>query len=150
MAGPSYKATIHYAGDEFFIGLPPSGNAVTIDTKGERKSAPSPLELLLVSVAACTAADVISILLKKRQDIVDYNVEVTGDRVEDHPRKFTKFHIHHIVHGRSVSERPSPTRSSCRIRRIAQSPRPCDRARRSRPVTRLLKWPQASRPVQDL
>jgi putative redox protein len=105
MAGPSYKATIHYAGDEFFIGLPPSGNAVTIDTKGERKSAPSPLELLLVSVAACTAADVISILLKKRQDIVDYNVEVTGDRVEDHPRKFTKFHIHHIVHGRSVSEK---------------------------------------------
>jgi putative redox protein len=105
MSANLYKATVHYAGDEFFIGVPPSGNAVTIDSKGERKAAPSPLELLLVSVAACTAADVISILLKKRQDVRDYNVEVTGERVEDHPRKFIKFHVHHIVHGRSVSEK---------------------------------------------
>ena len=80
MAANPYKATVHYAGDEFFIGIPPSGNAQTIDAKGDRKAAPSPLELLLVSVAACTAADVISILLKKRQDVRDYNVEVTGER----------------------------------------------------------------------
>src|SRR5215211_2824087 len=53
----------------------------------------------------CTAGDVISILLKKRQDVTDYNVEVVGERVEDHPRKFIKFHVHHIVHGRSVSEK---------------------------------------------
>ena len=104
MAGNSYKATVHYAGDEFFIGVPPSGHAQTIDTKGERRAAPTPVEMLLVSVAACTAADVISILLKKRQDVTDYKVEVTGERVEDHPRKFTAFRIHHIVHGRNVSE----------------------------------------------
>lgn len=61
--------------------------------------------MLLVSVAACTAADVISILLKKRQDVVDYNVEVTGTRAEEHPRKFVTFHVHHIVHGRGVSEK---------------------------------------------
>ena len=105
MASNIYKATVHYAGDEFFIGLPPSGNAQVIDVKGERRAGPSPLELLLVSVAACTAADVISILLKKRQDVTDYKVEVTGDRVDEHPRKFIKFHVHHIVQGRSVSEK---------------------------------------------
>src|SRR5215207_11400292 len=105
MSGNSYKATVHYAGDEFFIGTSPSGHAQTVDSKGERRAAPSPLELLLVSVAACTAADVISILHKKRQDVTDYNVEVTGERVEEHPRKFIKFHVHHIVHGRSVSEK---------------------------------------------
>ena len=105
MAGNVYKATVHYAGDDFFIGIPPSGHALTIDSKGERKAAPSPLELLLVSVAACTAADVISILHKKRQDVTEYNVEVAGERVEDHPRKFEKFHVHHIVHGRSISEK---------------------------------------------
>ena len=104
MAGNSYKATVHYAGDEFFIGIPPSGHAQTIDTKGERRAAPTPVEMLLVSVAACTAADVISIMLKKRQDVTDYRVEITGERVEEHPRKFTAFHIHHIVHGRNVSE----------------------------------------------
>src|SRR5215210_3180131 len=105
MAANIYKATVKYAGDEFFIGTPPSGNAQVIDVKGERRAGPSPLELLLVSVAACTAADVISILLKKRQDVTDYDVEITGERKEDHPRAFTKFHIHHIVQGRTVSEK---------------------------------------------
>ena len=88
-----------------FIGTPPSGHAQLIDTKGDRHAAPTPMEMLLVSVAACTAADVISILTKKRQDVTAYDVEVTGDRKEDHPRAFTKFHINHIVHGRDVSEK---------------------------------------------
>ena len=105
MAGGTYKATVHYAGDEFFIGTTPSGHAQAIDVKADRRAAPSPVEMLLVSVAGCTAADVISILLKKRQDVTSYNVEVVGERVDEHPRKFVKFHIHHIVHGRRVSEK---------------------------------------------
>jgi putative redox protein len=105
MATSSYKATVHYAGDEFFIGTTPNGVSQAIDVKGDRTSAPSPLEMLLISVAACTAADVISILLKKRQDVRIYDVEVTGQRVEEHPRKFVKFHIHHIVQGRAVLEK---------------------------------------------
>lgn len=105
MSGNTYKATVKYAGDEFFIGTPPSGHAQVIDTKGDRRAAPTPVEMLLVAVAACTAADVISILHKKRQDVTDYNVEIEGTRAEDHPRKFIKFHINHIVHGRNVSEK---------------------------------------------
>ena len=105
MSGYTYKATVRYAGDDFFIGTPPSGHAQTIDVKGDRKSAASPIEMLLLSVAACTAADVISILEKKRQDVTDYDVEISGQRSDDHPRKFIKFHIHHIVRGRSVSEK---------------------------------------------
>ena len=104
MANDVYKAVIQYAGDEFFIGTTPSGHAQAIDTKGDRKSAPSPLEMLLVSVAACTAADVVSILEKKRQDVTDYKVEIAGTRREEYPRFFTKFHIHHIVYGHDVSE----------------------------------------------
>lgn len=105
MAEGEYKATVRYAGDELFIGTTPSGNSVAIDVKGDRKSAPSPLEMLLVSVAACTAADVASIMEKKRQDMREYLVQVTGTRVDDYPRKFTAFHVHHIVHGRSISEK---------------------------------------------
>lgn len=103
MAENNYKATIQYGGDEFFIATTPSQHSLTIDTKGERKSAPSPLELLLVSVAACTAADVVSILEKKRQKVTDYKVEINGTRREDFPRAFTAFHIHHLVYGRDVS-----------------------------------------------
>ncbi len=104
MADNIYKATIRDAGDEFFIGTTPSGHAQIIDTKGERKSAASPMEMLLVAVGACTAVDVISILQKKRQDVTDYKVEVTGERREELPRAFVKFHVHHIVHGRNISE----------------------------------------------
>jgi putative redox protein len=100
-----YKAHIRYAGDDFFIATPPSGHAQLIDGKGDRKSAPSPLEFLLMSVAACTAVDVVSILEKKRQTVTDYRVEITGTRRDEYPRRFTAFHVHHIVYGRSVSEK---------------------------------------------
>ncbi|MBK8465955.1 MAG: OsmC family protein [Chloracidobacterium sp.] len=105
MSANEYKATVTYAGDEFFIGTPPSGHAQLMDSKGDRHAAPTPMEMLLVSVAGCTAVDVISVLHKKRQDVTAYNVEIKGERKEDHPRAFIKFHVHHIVHGRNVSEK---------------------------------------------
>jgi len=105
MAGNLYKATVKWAGDDFFIGTGYTGHAQVMDSKGDRNAATSPVEMLLVAVAGCTAMDVISILLKKRQNVTDYNVEVTGERVAEHPRKFIKFNVHHIVHGRSVSEK---------------------------------------------
>ena len=105
MASNKMKASVHYAGDEFFIGTSPSGVSVAIDTKGDRHSAPTPMEMLLIAVAACTAVDVISILEKKRQQVESYKVEIEGERAEDHPRKFLKFNVNHIVHGRSVSEK---------------------------------------------
>ena len=104
MSNITYKATVKDAGDEFLIATTLGNYSLTIDTKGERKSAPTPVELLLVSVAACTAVDVVSILAKKRQDVVDYKVEITGERREENPRSFTKMHIHHIVYGHDVSE----------------------------------------------
>lgn len=99
-----YQAVVQSAGDEFLIGTTPSGHAQVIDTKADRKAAATPLEMLLVSVAACTAADVVSILEKKRQKVSDYRVEISGTRREEHPRAFVKFHIHHIVYGMDVSE----------------------------------------------
>ena len=104
MADNIYKATIQSAGEDFFIGTTPSGHAVVIDTNSERKSAPTPVEMLLVSVAACSAPDVVSILEKKRQKITDYKIEITGTRREEMPRAFVAFHVHHIVYGRDVSE----------------------------------------------
>ena len=104
MSNITYKATVKDAGDEFLIATTPNNYSLTIDTKGERRSAPTPVELLLVSVAACTAVDVVSIMEKKRQNVTDYKVEITGERREDHPRSFTKMHVHHIVYGRDVSE----------------------------------------------
>jgi len=64
MAENTYKAIVRYAGDDLFVGTPPSGHAQVMDANGERRSAPTPLENLLVAVAGCTAFDVQSILQK--------------------------------------------------------------------------------------
>jgi len=105
MGSDGYKATVTYAGDDLFVGMPPSGNAFLMDADGERRSAPTPLEHLLVAVAGCTAFDVQPILKKKRQDVTDYRVEITAERRDEMPRAFIKFNVKHIVHGRNISEK---------------------------------------------
>jgi len=97
-------ALVQYAGDDFFIGISPSGHAVPIDVDGTRSAASSPVELLLLSLGACTGADVISVLHKKREQVTDYRIEIRGDRREEHPRSFRRLELRHIVRGRGISE----------------------------------------------
>ena len=96
-------ATVQYAGDDFFVGTAPSGSAITLDTNGQRKAAPGPLELLLVSLGGCTATDVISVLKKKREKVTDYRVEIRGERRDEHPRSYKRIEVKHIVTGHGVS-----------------------------------------------
>ena len=105
MVGNTYKAIVRYAGDDVFVGTPPSGHAQVMDANSDRRSAPTPLENLLVSVAGCTAFDVQPILKKKRQDVTGYHVEIIGHRREENPRAFVKFEIKHVVKGRGISEK---------------------------------------------
>ena len=61
-----------------------------------------PIELMLVSLAGCTAMDVISILAKKRPEITGFDVRVDAERAEEHPKVFTSITIHYDVRGRNV------------------------------------------------
>ena len=61
-----------------------------------------PMEMLLVGLAGCTAMDVISILRKKRQRVTGYDVQVRGERAEDHPMVYTDVTVEHIVTGHGV------------------------------------------------
>lgn len=105
MSNTDPKAVVRDAGNDFFIATTPGGYTQVIDSNGERRSAPTPVELLLISVAGCTAIDVVSILKKKRQQVTDYKVEISGTRRTEYPKGYTGFHVHHIVYGRSVSEK---------------------------------------------
>jgi len=103
MSTEAVKATVRFAGDDLFIGITPSGHALTLDTDPERSSAPSPVELLLVALGSCMAVDVISILSKKRQHVTSYIVEVSGERREEHPRSYKLMKVHHILKGFNIS-----------------------------------------------
>jgi putative redox protein len=97
-------ATIHFADNDFFIGISPSGHAQLIETDSQRAAAATPMELLLIALGGCTGVDVISILKKKRQHVTDYRIEVSGERRDEFPRSFTRLMVRHIVRGRAVSE----------------------------------------------
>ena len=104
MAEQDRKATIHFAGDDLFVGVSPSGHAQAIETDSHRNAAASPMELLLLALGGCTGVDVISILKKKRQQVTGYRIEVHGDRREEFPRAYTRLYVKHIVTGHGVSE----------------------------------------------
>src|SRR5438445_255973 len=88
MADNERKATIHFAGNDFFVGVTPSGHAQTIESDSHRGRAATPMELVLLALGGCTGVDVISILKKKRQHVTDYRIVVHGDRRKDFPRAY--------------------------------------------------------------
>jgi putative redox protein len=99
------KAVVRYVGDDLFVGTTPSGHAVTLDTDHTRSAAPSPAEILLVALGSCTAIDVLTILKKKRIDVSEYRIEVSGERRDENPRSYKSMNVHHIVTGKNVSPR---------------------------------------------
>ncbi|WP_235585075.1 OsmC family protein [Chlorobium limicola] len=73
-----------------------AGHTTLFDTSPEfygTGSAPSPIEMVLQSLAACSMMDVISILKKKRRDVVSLTAEVDADRAEEHPKVFTAIRV---------------------------------------------------------
>jgi len=87
------------------------------------------MELLLVALGSCTGVDVVSILKKKREDVIGYKVEVRGLRRAEHPRSYQRMEVHHIVTGRNIAERSvaqaielSEDRSLLQIRRFSSAP----------------------------
>src|SRR5438132_2494091 len=104
MPNQDTKATIHFAGNDFFVGVTPSGHAQVIETDSARASAATPMELLLLALGSCTGVDVIEILKKKRQQVTAYRIEVSGDRREEFPKSYTRLYVKHIVRGRHLSE----------------------------------------------
>jgi putative redox protein len=63
-----------------------------------------PLELMAVSLAGCTAMDVISILRKKQQQVAEFEVHVHADQRSDHPHVFTGAVITYQVSGTNLDE----------------------------------------------
>ena len=69
---------------------------------GGKDQGPRPKPLLLVSLGGCTGMDVISILKKMRIEPDYFNVQVTGEVTEDHPKHFTKIHLIYEFKGKDL------------------------------------------------
>lgn len=62
-----------------------------------------PVETVLTALAACSAMDVISVALKKRQDIERYTIHARAEQREEYPQVFTRIDLVHEVVGATVS-----------------------------------------------
>jgi putative redox protein len=62
------------------------------------------METVLIGTGACSAYDVVHILKKAREPIVDCVVELTAERAPTDPKVFTAIHFHYILTGNGLSE----------------------------------------------
>lgn len=101
------QARIKWVENAMFMGEAGSGHAVVMDgpaENGGRNLGVRPMEMLLLGMGGCTAFDVVSILKKSRQPIVDCVAEIQAERAEKPPKVFTAIHVHFIVSGKGLKE----------------------------------------------
>jgi putative redox protein len=84
-----------------FVGSVPAGHEIDLDST--LNLGPSPMENVLLSLAGCSAMDVIAILRKQRQPVEGLEVHIRGQRRDEHPTVFTEIQIEYVVHGENVA-----------------------------------------------
>ena len=95
--------TVEGTGLQFRAGSDdPSQPTVLLDS-GPDAAGPSPVVALLYSLGGCGGMDVIGILRKMRQDVTGYEIEIVGERKEDHPRAVTAIEVVHRFRGRNLN-----------------------------------------------
>ena len=90
-----------------FVGESETGHAVVLDgapENGGRNIGMRPMEMLLVGMGACTAFDVVTILKKARQPILDCVAEINATRADEIPKVFTTIHVHFIITGNNLNQ----------------------------------------------
>jgi len=101
------NAKVDWKGRMSFTGSADSGFEVPLGASpkvGGDDDGFRPMELMAISLAGCTAMDVISILKKKRQEISDFQVTVETERADQHPKVFTSAVIEYHVAGKDIAE----------------------------------------------
>lgn len=99
------KATVSWVENETFLGESESGHQVIMDGNSSDSKAPSPMEMVLMSVGACSSVDVVSILKKAKQVVTGVKVELTSVRRDEAPRYFTSINLHFIATGKDIKEK---------------------------------------------
>lgn len=92
-------ASTRWVSEQQFLGISPSGRATPMDADSKSNTAASPMDLLLIALGGCTASDMVSILLKKRQNLQSLVVECSGERAPEPPKVWTKIDVVFRLHG---------------------------------------------------
>ncbi len=99
--------TLSLQHDLHFVARTPGGHEVHLSARvdgDDAPDAPTPMEMLLITLAGCGAMDVISILRKMRQDVASYDLRISGERAPEHPRVYTSILMTHELRGGAIVE----------------------------------------------
>ena len=100
------NATVTWKHDNAFEGVGSSTDfKVAIGGRpeaGQPATGASPMELMLLGTAGCTAMDVMSILTKKRQDVTAFEIRTHATRATEHPMVFTHITLEYVVTGHNI------------------------------------------------
>ena len=84
-----------------FVARAGNGPAVVIDSH-DGGSGASPMELVLMGVAGCTAIDIVLIMHKKRANLAGFEINISGERADEHPRRYTSVDIEYVIYGTGI------------------------------------------------
>ncbi len=102
--GEGKRVTLTWRQGLAFEGTAPGKPAIALDSDG--KTGPGPMEALLLALAACTGGDVVSILAKMKFPVRAMHVDVTGERREEHPKRYTSIVLtYHVAAPGAPEER---------------------------------------------
>lgn len=96
------KITLNRLNDDYlFECTNAQGNKILLDnTSAPNAQGVSPMESILMAVAACSGIDMVSILKKQRQTITSFSAEVEGERVQvDEAKPFKNILVKFILEG---------------------------------------------------
>ena len=102
------KATVKWLDNMSFVGESESGHSVVMDgppDSGGRNMGVRPMEMVLLGMGGCTAFDLVLILQRQRQQVIDCRVELDADRADDVPKVFTRIHVHYVVTGKGLDDK---------------------------------------------
>ncbi len=102
------EATVKWVDGRTFLGESGSGHTVVMDgppDHGGRNIGIRPMELILLGVGGCSSFDVMDILQKGRNNVVDCVAELTAERVDAVPSVFSSIHLHFKITGRNLKDK---------------------------------------------
>jgi len=97
------SATLVHEGGMRFVATTGTGRTLVFGDERERNEL-SPVETVQAALAACSAMDVVSILVKKRQRLTSYRIEVEGDQRDEYPQVYTRIEVTHVIEGTVLLE----------------------------------------------
>jgi putative redox protein len=92
------EVSTQWIAEQRFEGISSSGHRLLLDA--DKKTASSPMELVLLGLCGCTASDVVTILRKKREPLTSLEVRAEAERAAGPPAVYTEIRLTYRVGGK--------------------------------------------------